>query len=44
MSKVFTQDGSNVRWVKITDEIREAYANRDKSLDSTVTVIVAGPV
>ena len=35
MSKVFTQSSSNVRRVKITDEMRKAYAERDKSLDST---------
>lgn len=33
MRKVFSQDSSNVRRVKITEETREAYANRDKSLD-----------
>jgi len=35
MSKVFTQTSSNVKRIKISDKTREAYANRDKSLDST---------
>jgi uncharacterized protein (DUF4415 family) len=35
MSKVFTQNSSSVKRVKISDKTKAAYTNRDKSLDST---------